>query len=363
MTAGPTAHDRAVTQPAHEYVLNAQSHAIMARVIETAIELRMFDLLDKRGPFAADDLIDELGLDPKLAPDFLGALHAVGLLVCAGGTVANSEMASHLMVRHRDGYLGGALERWHRDDRWKWSRLKDLLLSGSGGGRPSAMDKDYYRLAYERTDPESFLSTMDEIVGVVVPQLDRFDWSRVRTFVDVGGGRGVLATSLVSRHPWLTGTVFELPALASYVEAHLAGAAAVDAVRLVTGNFFTDPVPPAEVFVLGHVLANLRPAAAAELVARLADSLPGGGRLLIYDPMLGEVPGTVAVGGGLPVVAAAHVASLSAALNRSEGGHHAVGDYRDWCARANLGIDSESRLATPVHDVLIVASKRGSVRR
>ena len=69
-----------------------------------------------------------------------------------------------------------------------------------------------------------------------------FDLSRFHHFVDLGGASGHLAAAARERYPNLQTTVFDLPAVKkAYPD-------------VVAGDFFTDPLPPADLYALGRIL-------------------------------------------------------------------------------------------------------------
>ena len=53
-----------------------------------------------------------------------------------------------------------------------------------------------------------------------------------------------------------------------------------------SGDFFTDPLPAADVLVLGHVLHDWSVSERISLVKKAYEAVNPGGLLLVYDPML-----------------------------------------------------------------------------
>jgi ubiquinone/menaquinone biosynthesis C-methylase UbiE len=133
----------------------------------------------------------------------------------------------------------------------------------------------------------AFLNMMDSVNGQLVPELvDAFPWARHTTVADVGGARGNLAARLAQAFGHLHGVVFDLPAMASAADEHLAALGVADRVRFESGDFFADPMPSADVVILGHVLHNWAPEERAMLVKKAYEAIPAGGALLVYDAML-----------------------------------------------------------------------------
>src|SRR6266699_3601280 len=107
---------------------------------------------------------------------------------------------------------------------------------------------------------------------------------RVRTLAGDRTGSGSWSRAL--RHAHLTGGGFDLPGagpiLTGYVIAHgLAGR-----LRFYPGDFFADPLPPADVLIFGHILHDWSPQEKLTLLRKAHDALPDGGAVIIYDAII-----------------------------------------------------------------------------
>jgi hypothetical protein len=58
--------------------------------------------------------------------------------------------------------------------------------------------------------------------------------------------------------------------------------------RYVAGDFFRDPLPSAEVLVMGHVLHNWNLEQKKLLIAKAYAALPVGGALVIYEALIDD---------------------------------------------------------------------------
>jgi hypothetical protein len=59
-------------------------------------------------------------------------------------------------------------------------------------------------------------------------------------------------------------------------------------VRFVGGSFFTDPLPTADVIMMGHILHDWNLEQKRMLVTKAYEALPDGGALLVYDSMIDD---------------------------------------------------------------------------
>ena len=77
-------------------------------------------------------------------------------------------------------------------------------------------------LARHPENAANFDAAMAERTAAFAPSVAAaYDFSRMRTVVDVGGGRGILLAAILRRHTHLRGILFEVPTVAADAEAML----------------------------------------------------------------------------------------------------------------------------------------------
>ncbi len=87
-------------------------------------------------------------------------------------------------------------------------------------------------LSQHPEDAAVFDAAMLERTAAFAPSVAAgYDFSDIRTVVDVGGGRGILLAAILRGHPHLQGTLFELPAVAAGADAVLAAAGVTGPLR------------------------------------------------------------------------------------------------------------------------------------
>lgn len=112
---------------------------------------------------------------------------------------------------------------------------------------------------------------------------DAFDLSPYKRMVDLGGSTGHLAAAIRRRYPEMRVCVFELPEVLDAARPFLQ-----EGVELTAGDFFTTPLPPADLYALGKVLHNIKDGRAITLLKRIHQALPAGGALLVIERLLNE---------------------------------------------------------------------------
>jgi hypothetical protein len=145
-------------------------------------------------------------------------------------------------------------------------------------------------VAHFATHPEEarlFNQAMVAKASAVVPAvLAAYDFTPFKIVADIGGGRGHLLQAVLARVPSATGVLFELPHV-------LADAAQVASprLRLQAGDFFTDPLPVADAYLLMEIIHDWTDEDAGRILAAVRRAAPSGARLLIVEAVISAEPG------------------------------------------------------------------------
>jgi hypothetical protein len=256
----------------------------------SAVELGVFTEL-ARGPADLAALSARLRLHPRPARDFLDTLVALGVLERNGERYANTPDVDHFLDRAKPTYVGGLLEMVNARLYGFWGSLTEGLRTGQPQNElktdPSAglfdtLYKDPARLRL-------FLQGMTGLsLGAAAAIARKFPWKDHQTFVDVGGAQGALPVQVAQAHPHLTGVNFDLPVVGPIFADYVASFGLQDRLRFQPGNFFTDPLPPADVLVMGHILHDWSLDQKRLLIARAYAALPPGGALIVFEALIDD---------------------------------------------------------------------------
>jgi hypothetical protein len=85
-----------------------------------------------------------------------------------------------------------------------------------------------------------------------------------------------------------TGIGFDLRPVEAHFKAPLAGPGLSHRLSFQGGDFFTDPLPRADVIVMGHVLHDWDLEERKLLIRKAYDTLPLGGALIVYDAIIDQ---------------------------------------------------------------------------
>jgi O-methyltransferase len=115
-----------------------------------------------------------------------------------------------------------------------------------------------------------------------------YDWSGVSVVADIGGGNGSLLGAVLDAQAHLRGVVFDLPHVVADARPVIEGAGLSDRCEMVGGDFFTDPLPSADVYVLAHILHDWDDERAVAILRNCRHSIGERGRLLVMEQVVPE---------------------------------------------------------------------------
>src|SRR4029077_1860652 len=116
----------------------------------------------------------------------------------------------------------------------------------------------------------------------------RFPWRKYQTFYDVGGAQGCVPVQVALAHKHLTGGEFDLPPVGPIFQDYVKRFGLQGRLKFTPGDFFKDPMPTADVLVMGHILHDWNLEEKLVLLKKAYDALPKGGALLVYEALIDD---------------------------------------------------------------------------
>lgn len=260
-----------------------------SRVLLTAVELDVFGTLAQR-PMTLEALRNKLGLHMRSARDFFDALVALKFLDRDDeGFYRNTPEADAFLDPKKPEYIGGILEMAGRRLYGFWDRLGIALKTGEHQNETRGNPDFFGELYADRERLEGFLRAMSGVSrGANLAMARQFPWHDYDTFADIGTAQGDLAVQIAKANPHLTGIGFDLPQVKATFEDYVTQNRLTGRLKFVPGSFFTDPLPKAEVILMGHILHDWNLAEKQMLLKKAYEALPVGGAVVIYDSIIDD---------------------------------------------------------------------------
>jgi hypothetical protein len=285
------------TPPSPEHILQTGLAFWASKTLLSAIEMEVFTEL-ARGPEDLHALAGRLGIHPRSSRDFLDALVALGFLERHDGKYSNTPSTDLFLDRHKPSYIGGMLEMANQRLYPYWGRLTTALRTGERQNESADGHHDLFTALY--ADParlKTFLRAMTGISrGANLAIAAQFPWHSYKTAADCGTAQGDLIVQIALKNPHIAGTGFDLPEVAPIFEEYVDSNGLASRVKFHPGSFFTDPLPRADVILMGHILHDWNLDEKRMLVRKAYEALPEGGAFIAYDSIIDDDRKTNAFG-------------------------------------------------------------------
>lgn len=275
--------------PSPESILQVGLGFWPSKVLLSAVEMELFTDLAK-GPQSLESIQGRLGLHPRAARDFLDSLVALGFLLRAAGRYSNTPATDAFLDKQKPAYIGGILEMANLRLYRFWGHLTEALRTGLPQNEARSGDVPIFEALY--ADParlKSFLAAMTGIShGANLAIAQRFPWAGYKTFADVGTAQGDLAVQIALANPHLSGIGFDLAEVGPIFEEYVNKNRITDRLRFVAGSFFEQPLPEADVILMGHILHDWGLDDKRMLIRKACEAVPEGGALIVYESIIDD---------------------------------------------------------------------------
>jgi ubiquinone/menaquinone biosynthesis C-methylase UbiE len=315
----------------------------ISRTVMAAVEMGVFEALEGTALDLAGAQEALGGLAKRPARALLDTCVAVKLLDKADGRYANSPLASRFL--HAGSEY--SLRNYVLDERWcwgAWGHLEDALRADAQQLPP---DEEGYH-AFPADFFYDFLHGHSLAMGERLA--DAIDLTDVQRIMDIGGGSGAVSIALCRHFPDLEAVVVDQEPVAARAAQHIERAGLSGRIATHAANLFADPLPEdCDAAVVANLLHDFSPQRGAEILTRVADAMPAGGRLVVME----IVPDDDRTG---PPLAVAFAAAMM--VNTAGGDAHTATQYREWLAEAGFADIRQHRLPGRMVTTAFEATRR-----
>ena len=173
---------------------------------------------------------------------------------------------------------------------WKtWERFSEALRTGAPQAQAAlgCLPWDYYAAHPEQG--ADFSRAMAAISSMSsFPVLASYDFSGLSTIADVGGAYGSLLAAILRLQPRARGILFDLPQVVAGAGPELGDVG--PRVERVGGDFLSQPLPAADLFLLKHVLHDWDDAACVTILKNVHAGMNAASRVLIIEMLIEDGP-------------------------------------------------------------------------
>jgi predicted O-methyltransferase YrrM len=255
-------------------------------LLTAIVHLDLFSWL-ATNPATRDDVCRAFETTDRPTDVMLTLFAAMGLVEERQGTFHLTMTAREHLVNTSPWFLGPYYESLK--NRPVALDLLKVLRTGKPANWGSQKDeKDWHKAMETEEFAAQFTAAMD-CRGVYLAQAvgKALDLSGRRRLLDIAGGSGIYACSLVTQYPELSATVLEKAPVDRIAARAIGDRGCAERVNTVAADMLAGPLPAgADVHLYSNVLHDWDEPVVRQLLVKSFDALPPGGLIVIHDAFL-----------------------------------------------------------------------------
>ena len=295
-------------------------------LLTALVHLDLFSWL-AANPSTLQDICRTFDTTARPTDVMLTLLAAMGLVEERQGVFHVTPTAREHLVKTSPWFLGPYYESL-KNRPIALDLLKVLRTARPANWSSQKDGQDWHRAMEDEAFAAQFTAAMD-CRGVYLAQAvaKSLDLSGYRRVLDIAGGSGIYACSLVAHHQHMSAAVFEKPPVDAIAARAIARRGCSERVEVVAGDMLVDRLPSeADVHLWSNVLHDWDEPVVRQLIRASIDVLPPRGLIVIHDAFL-----NAAKNGPL------HVAEYSVLLmHASEGRCYSTREMTEYLADAGF---------------------------
>ena len=266
----------------HEIVWMLTNAVVASRALHTVAELGVADHVGDE-PAGIEELASACAADPDGLDRVLRLLAAHGIFERQANGYGHTDASRLLRSDHPMSMRAFARMMGMPVFEATFGQLEHAVRTGSPALELVAGDGLWPYLEAHPVERAIFGQAMTaKAAADIVAVLGAYDFARFHTIADIGGGHGDLLRAVLDAVPAAEGILFELPQVIETLD--------IDRDRLTAraGDFFVDPLPTADAYILMEVIHDWPDAEAAAILTAIRRAAAPGARVLIIENVLGD---------------------------------------------------------------------------
>ena len=268
-------------------LMNLTTGKWVSQAISTAAELGVADVL-KAGTKTAAEIARATNASEDGLYRLLRALSAAGLFVEQGGRKFRLTRLGQLLRSDAPESVGGFARFVGHDSTWRpWGELRHSISTAEPAfdhvfGMPIF---DYLKNTAEAAAVfDAAMTSLSTFEAKAV--VSAYDFSPIRTVVDVAGGHGLLMATVLNANRKTRGVLFDLPHVIAGAQSLLQQQGVADRCDIVAGDFFASVPEGADAYMMKHIIHDWDDDRAIQILRNCHRAMRPGARLLIVDVVI-----------------------------------------------------------------------------
>lgn len=307
-----------------------------SKVLLSAVKFGLFSLLAGGKKLSATEIKSQLQLNTtdRHIWDWLDALTTLGFLNREGlkseATYANTTVTEVFLDIKKPAYIGGLLQMANSRLYKIWGTLEEALKTGEPQNEiKDNMIGEGFDVLYETKEKmQEFIDAMSGIqTGNFMVLAQKFDFGKYKTLADIGGADSWLSIIVCRQYPGLKCTSFDLPQVKEAADKKVSQFNLQERITNVSGNFFKDDFPSADIITMGNILHGMNEESKQETINKVYNSLPAGGVFIAIENLIDENRNQNLFG---------MLMSLNMLLENGEAFDYTPSDFTTWAKKAGF---------------------------
>jgi hypothetical protein len=260
----------------------------VGKSLQVAASVRVADHVGDESSHAVEDLAAATGTHAPSLYRLMRALAASGVFVEASpGRFRHTPLSRMLRSDHPttlraffESVLGGG----HYT---AWGALEHSVRTGETAfDHAHGMDV-WAHFAAHPNEGRTFDRAMTDMSVLFNPAIVAgYDYSAVRTLVDVGGGHGALLASILKANPAARGVLFDQPHVIDGARQRFADEGLAQRAQTAAGSFFESVPAGGDAYLMKFILHDWDDARSTQILRNVHRAAGAGARLLVVDTVV-----------------------------------------------------------------------------
>lgn len=269
----------------HENLWALSTAFVASRALHVVAELGVADHLADT-PAKVEDLAAACGADPDALDRTLRLLATQGIFAADGDRFQHTETSRLLRSDHPMSMRAFARMWGLPGFVGTFDRLDHSLRTGAPAAELLGPGAIWGHLQRNPEEARVFGEAMTaKAAAEIAAVLAAYDFASTTTVADIGGGRGHLLRAVLDAAPAARGVLFDLPQVIDAFDAPPEGS---DRLTLHAGDFFVDPLPAADLYLLMEVIHDWADAEAGAILRAVRRAAASGARVLLIENALAD---------------------------------------------------------------------------
>lgn len=274
-------------EPPHAQLVQMGMAHWVSHIIYVAAKLSLADHLGK-GPMTAEQLAGPTATHAPSLYRLMRTLASLGILSeDAPQRFALTPLGEALKTgahgSARATILTLASDWWMRG----FGQLMYSVQTGKPGFEKHLGMNIFDWLAQHPDEASMFSETMVGFHGAEPPAVAAaYDFSGMKTIVDVGGATGNLLTAILAKHPAARGILYDLEHVVRDAPPLIASRGLSDRITIQSGSFFDSVPAGGDAYLLSHIIHDWTEAQCLTILANCRREMKPDSRLLIIEMVL-----------------------------------------------------------------------------